>query len=373
MSVAKNKKTKKWYAKLYYKDYSGKRWQKKKEGFATRREALAWERDFKARAEGEERLTFGQAYDRYIEDGKRRYKKSTITARREKRGRFTKLEDLVLVDITPSTIRKYQNDVLLAVDETGEQLKYQRSTIIATNRALSAFFAWCEKFCGLKSNPVKQAGAIDINRALEKPKKKGVFWTVEDFERFIETVQRDDYHLMFSILFWCGLRRGELLGLTVEDVDLSNRTLRIRNNLTVGGMDTTKTVESSRMVSLPRAVADELSVYIGRMFKPEKDQLLFMRSPSQLTAVFRQYQKKIDFKPYINLHYLRHSHASMLINMGFTPDVVGDRLGHADGGMVNKTYGHLYKERRIEVVDKIDLLIEKIEEEKKGKLDKKKN
>ena len=64
-------------------------------------------------------------------------------------------------------------------------------------------------------------------------------WTVEEFNRFLKTVENSpDFHAAYMILFWTGLRVGELLALTIEDIDFENKTLRINKSLQrIGGED----------------------------------------------------------------------------------------------------------------------------------------
>lgn len=357
MAVAKNKKTGKWYAKLYVKDYAGKSWQKKKEGFATKRDALAWEADFKAQHDGRERLTFKQAYERYLVDCEPRFKKMTLRTKRERFKDYVELYDMAVADITPAIIRQWQNKNLLCLNETGDQMKYSKNTVVSINEQLSAFFQWCCKFCGLSENPVSKAGALVINKFIEKPKRDQNIWKVEDFERFIETIKRDDYHLLFGLLFWLGLRRGEVLGLHFADIDLDRGFLHVHRNITPDGVDTPKTASSERKVSIPKNMIEELKKYMSRFYDPAPDQPLFTIGPGRLTNVFTRKQEEVGMTPCITLHCLRHSHASMLINMGFTPDVIADRLGHKNAEMVLKIYGHMYPEKRIEVVSAIDDMI----------------
>lgn len=359
MSVAKNPKTGKWYCKFYYKDYTGKRMQKKKEGFAKKGEAQEWEKDFRARNEGKEQITFKQAYEMYIADGETRYKKMTTQFRKDRFKAYTALYDMPLTEITPTVIRRWQNEYLLQKDESGEQMLFRKNTIWGTNKQLSAFFNWACKFCGLDRNPVRNAGTLVVNKLLEKPKHERKIWKVEDFQRFIYSIERDDYHLIYSILFWCGLRRGEVLGLHYEDVDLEHAVLFVKRNVTPQGIDTPKTPTSTRQVSIPKVVLEELTDYVNKSFIHSSNQPLFDLSPVRITAAFLEFQRKIDMEPLIPLHCLRHSHASMLIDMGFGADVVGDRLGHKDASMVMQVYGHLYAERREEVVNKIDDMMKK--------------
>ena len=357
MAVGKDKTTKKWYSKFRYHDFTGKSIQKRKIGFKTRKEAMKWEEDFIAMHEGQERIIFKHAYEKYINDCETRLKKGTVFIKKIIRKHYTPLDDMALADITPSIIRAFQNKYMLKTDDNGK-LVYTKKTIQCQNNHLSAFFTWACKLCGLAINPVKAAGTITIRDTAKKPEVIKNIWQLADFQRFIESVERPDYHLIYSLLFFCGLRRGEALGLRVKDVDLENGVLHIKQNKTTLGIDTPKTKTSKRTVSLPNNIVIELRQYIGKKYKPSTTELLFTMSPDRVSDYFREKQKKLGMTPRIRLHDLRHSHASMLINLGFSPDVVADRLGHSNASMVLNIYGHMYPSKRIEVVDALNKAVE---------------
>ena len=76
-----DEKTKKWFCKFYYVDYTGTRKQKKKRGFSLKREAMEWERNFLERQQGTPDMTFQALYDIYTEDMSHRLRESTMGAK----------------------------------------------------------------------------------------------------------------------------------------------------------------------------------------------------------------------------------------------------------------------------------------------------
>lgn len=354
MAVAKNAKTGKWYTKFRYKDYAGNVIQKKKEGFETKKDAKAWEQNFIVAHEGREQLTFQQAFKKYLADCEKRQKATTIANKKGCLQYYEILNKMPITEITPQTIRQWQNECLLATDDTGKT-RFQRSTINTINAQLSIFFNWACKFCGLLRNPVTAAGAITIRSITEKPERVKNIWQKEDFERFITTVKRPDYHLFFSLLFWCGLRRGEGMGLRVKDINIIDKSVTICQNRTrLGMIDTPKTKNSARTVSIPDHLVIEIKDYMKQLYKPKDKDLLFDHVGDSISNFFLNQQRKIGMEPIIRVHDLRHSHASLLINLGFSPDVVADRLGHANAAMVLKVYGHMYPQKRIEVTNALN-------------------
>lgn len=355
MAVAKNQKTGKWYAKFRYHDYTGRSIQKKKEGFARKADAQKWEQDFLSLHEGKESLDFKSAYEKYLADGEKRLKSTTAINKKMAFKHYEALYNIPIASIIPSTIRHWQNEYLLAIDPDTGKLKFTAQSISTINRTLSSFFQWCCSFCGLSSNPVRDAGRLSYKDDAEKPASKKAIWQKEDFEKFLSFVVKPDQHLIYGLLFWCGLRRGEVLGLRLKDVDLKTGTIYIRQNRTSAGISTPKTKSSLREITLPGHLIEEMKAYIKMLYKPKTNALLFENmSPIGLSNNFKMYQKKADIKSLIRLHDLRHSHASLLINSGFSPDVVADRLGHKNAQMVLTIYGHMYPQKRVEVTDALN-------------------
>ena len=124
-------------------------------------------------------------------------------------------------------------------------------------------------------------------------------------------------------------------------------------------MDTPKTKNSARTVTIPNHLIKEIKDYMKRIYKPRGKDLLFSGVGDSISNYFLNQQRKIGMKPIIRVHDLRHSHASLLINMGFSPDVVADRLGHSNAAMVLKIYGHMYPQKRVEVTDALNKMYQK--------------
>ena len=361
MAVAKNPKTGKWYAKFRYKDYTGKSIQKKKEGFKRRSDAQKWETNFREMHEGKEEITFAAAYEKYLVDCEKRLKATSVQNKRALYTRYKAFYELPITDITPGMIREWQNEHLLSTDSITGKMNLSRRTIMIINTQLSTFLQWCKRFLGLSRNPVAEAGTITIRSIAEKPTNEKQIWQKNDFDKFIETIKRKDLKLLLSIMFWCGLRRGEACGLRIKDIDLTNGVIKIRQNrLPHNIIDTPKTKTSARDVTLPAHLLKEIKKYIDGIYGATPSTLLFEHLiPGSISNMFWYYQRKCPGVPRIRLHDLRHSHASMLINAGFSPDVVADRLGHKNAQMVLEIYGHMYPQKRVEVVNALDKIYKK--------------
>ena len=353
MSVYKDSNTGAWYCIFRYKDYNGKNIQKKKKGFKTKREAKEYELEFQTKVSGKSDMLFKSLAEMYFEDCKVRHRPAVYL--REK----YIFEHYVLPyfdkhrvkEITAGTIRTWQNEVLIP--------KYRPASIKTFNRFMTGIFNYGIRYCGLTENPVKMAGPIRYPESEEQTPIH--FWTREQFEHFLSFVKKPYLRLAFTMLFWTGIRNGELLGLRVCDVDLEHKEIHIVQNrvwVSAAGcpefIQAPKTRSSRRVVGITDKLAEELKEYIDSMYHPEPTDLLFPNSGCSFTNQFLYYQKKNNITPRIRLHDLRHSHASMLINLGVSPKAVADRLGHANEVMVMKVYGHLYPEKRNEIIDKLN-------------------
>ncbi len=353
MTVSKNLKTGKWYAKFRYHDYTGKSIQKKKEGFERKADAQKWEMDFIAQHEGKENISFADAYKKYLSDCEKRLKVLSVREKQNMYKYYKPLHNIPISEITPAIVREWQNDYLLRIDREPGKMALAKGTIRHINTQLSTFLGWCKRYYNLSRNPVQDAGALQLQHTSISEKATNIkqIWQKYDYEKYLSTLKRADLRLIISIMFWCGLRRGEALGLRIKDIDLKNGIIKVRQNRLPGGhIDTPKTKSSIRDVTIPDQLRDEISIYIKQIYKPEANTLIFEHLlPDTLSNLFTYNLKKCPAVPQIRLHDLRHSHASMLINAGFTPDVVADRLGHKNASMVLQIYGHMYPQKRDEV------------------------
>ena len=156
-----------------------------------------------------------------------------------------------------------------------------------------------------------------------------------------------------------GMRRGELLGLRWQDVDLNSGTLRVVQSLeqTKAGLrfKAPKTKHGRRTITLPPSIVAELRTH----WKAQQEQRLALglgkapetalvfptwdgkpRSPGALTQEWTRAMKDADMK--VTLHALRHTHASSLIAAGVDVLTISRRLGHASPTITLGVYGHLY-------------------------------
>ena len=353
MSVYKDENTGAWFCIFRYKDFSGKTIQKKKKGFRTKREAKDYEVEFQRKVSGKSDMLFESLVELYLADCKVHHRPNVYRIEEIHIGHiilpyFGKLH---VKDITAATVRSWQNDILIP--------NYKYASIKTYNGHLTGIFNYGMRYCGLAENPVMKAGPLRYPEMNDKTPIR--FWTREQFEYFLSFVKKPSLRLAFETLFWTGMRNGELMGLRICDIDLEHKEIHIVQNrvrIAAAGcpevIQAPKTRSSRRMVGITDKLAEEFKAYLDSLYKPEPTDLIFQTKASSLTILFNRYQKLRNITPHIRLHDLRHSHASMLINLGVSPKAVADRLGHANESMVMKIYGHLYPEKRNEIVDKLN-------------------
>lgn len=352
MSVYYNEKRKSWYTSFYYQDWQGNRKRKKKEGFARKRDAQEYERNFKLQQSGSCDMTFGKMTELYLADCKIRQKPTSYAVKESGVNKHVLpyFTDMPINTITVAQVRQWQNELL----ESG---KYSANYLHTINGYLSAIFNHATKYYGLQKNPAKECGKIHGKR----PELQ--FWTLDQFNAFIETYkgQFPEYPI-FLLLFWVGLRSGELMALTLDDFDFEKHTVRI--NKTYHRLDkqdlilAPKTERSNREPIIPTFIEDAVKEYSSMLYDYKPCDRLFDVSKHFLKHRLNKGAQAAGL-PQIRVHDLRHSHASLLIHLGFSPLVIQERLGHENIETTLNIYSHLYPTQQNELAAKLQEVYKK--------------
>lgn len=350
MPVYKDEKNSSWYCKFYYTDWTGERKQKLKRGFKLQREAKEWERSFLEQQQANPDMTFGSLYALYIEDMSKRLKLSTLSNKK-----YT--VDLKILpyfknkpinQIKAADIRKWQNKLMSG--------GYSATYLKSINNQLTAILNYAVKYYGLRENPCHKAGSIGKKNADEMQ-----FWTKDEFTSFEKAIKdKPRSHIAFMVLYWSGMRIGELMALTPSDIDFESFAIRINKSYQrLNGNDiitTPKTPKSNRTVIMPKFVMFELKAYIEQLYDLQPDDRIF-----DFTKFFLHHEMdrgcKISGVKRIRLHDLRHSHASLLIELGASPLLIAERLGHENIETTLSTYSHLYPNKQSEIIEKINKIV----------------
>ena len=347
MKAEKDKKTGKWLIQYRYTDWQGKRRKSTKRGFATKREAEEWLRNFLITQKADFDMKFEDFWKMYYADMETRLREHTMRTKKY----IVELKILPYFgnkrvnDITAADIRQWQNELI--------KMGYSPTYLKTINNQLSAIFNYAIRYYDLKSNPCAKAGSMGKSKAEEMD-----FWTGEEFRKFIDSVMNKRLSYMaFMTLYWTGMRLGELLALNPKDVDLEKRTISITKSYQrLGKKDVItppKTPKSKRVITVPEFLAADIKDYMDSLYDLQEDDRLFPITKYYLEHEMQRGIKESGVKR-IRVHDLRHSHASMLIELGFSPLEIANRLGHEKVETTLNTYAHLYLNKQTKLAERLD-------------------
>lgn len=347
-------KTKTWYCKFYYTDYTGIKKQKKKRGFPLQRDAKKWERTFLEKQQADLNMPFNAFVNLYMEDMEHRFKQSTYINKKKIINLFLlkAFNERPLASITPADVRRWHNDLMNITKSDGSKLS--PSYLKSISVQMSSIFNFAVKYYGLKDNPCQKAGSIGNTK-----NTKIDFWTFDEFAKFIHVVEEPIAYTIFMTLYYTGMRIGELLALSVSDIDFDNSIIHVSKSMQrikkQYVITSPKTKKSTRDILIPDLLVTCLQNYVSTIYKPDKSELIFQISREPIRHKLNCYAKLAGVKK-IRLHDLRHSHASLLIELGFSPLLIAERLGHENIETTLNVYSHLYPNKQEEVARKLQEL-----------------
>ena len=347
MKAEKDKKTGKWLIQYRYTDWQGKRRKSTKRGFATKREAEEWLRNFLITQKADFDMKFENFWKMYYADMETRLREHTMRTKKY----IVELKILPYFgnkrvnDITAADIRQWQNELI--------KIGYSPTYLKTINNQLSAIFNYAVRYYDLKSNPCAKAGSMGKSKAEEMD-----FWTGEEFRKFIDSVMNKRLSYMaFMTLYWTGMRLGELLALNPKDVDLEKRTISITKSYQrLGKKDVItppKTPKSKRVITVPEFLAADIKDYMDSLYDLQENDRLFPITKYYLEHEMQRGIKESGVKR-IRVHDLRHSHVSLLINMGFSALAIGNRVGH-ETEKITYRYAHLFPTVQNEMAEKLEI------------------
>ena len=332
---------------------TGKRKQKTKSGFKTKKEAQAALNEVVYEVNKgiyilDNNCTFKELAEEWLEHNKHKWAQTTfeVTYRMVMNQIVTKFPAIKVQDITPLHGKKLLADL-------SESLA--PSTVNRIMSLTSQILNYAVDTELINKNPFKSIPHI---RERESDKKT---WTFEEINQFLKTAVLDNpfyYRIVFVTVF-TGMRKGEIFGLRKTDIDFKNNIININQSLhetnehglILGGP---KTKTSKRAIAVNEDVIKILKEQIRRNNECklalgsgyEDNGLVFCREdgipyrPSSLNRPFNRLTKKAGV-PQIRFHDLRHTHATLLLETGANPKVIADRLGHADIKTTLNTYSHV--------------------------------
>ena len=245
------------------------------------------------------------------------------------------------------------------------------STVRQLYAVLSSTFNKAIDWKFIKENPCKSITLPKIEN-----RNYAELLSVDEISKLMEAIDNEPemFKVIFSIALYCGLRQGEILGLTIPDIDLDNNYIDVnkqyvshyKNGKVHHAIASTKTNNSIRKVYMPVAVSNALEQYIDNLkvlnIDPDK-QYLFINPKTQEiydhNAVYRRFKKMAKGIELNNLtfHDLRHLQATMMINSGVNIVVVAKRLGDTIE-TVSDTYLHSIEKIEKESVNQLQNFID---------------
>ena len=353
MAVYKEEKTNTWRAVYRYTDWMGEKKQTQKRGFKTKREAQAWEREQLHKASADLDMTFASFFEQYTADMQTRIKENTWATKEHiiRTKIIPYFGKQKMSSITAQQIITWQNELMNYKDENGKSLSPVYLKTI--NNQLSAIFNHAVKYYNLRENPCKKAGSMG-----KKKNREMLFWTKEEYLKFAEVMMDKPLsYYAFEMLYWCGIREGELLALTPADFDFEKNTVSINKSYQrLNGQDlitTPKTEKSNRIIKMPQFLADEMKDYLKMLYDVGENERMFTITKSYLHREMDRGAREAGVKR-IRIHDIRHSHVSHLIDMGFSAIAIADRVGH-ESIDITYNYAHLFPSKQTEMADKLNM------------------
>ncbi len=283
------------------------------------------------------------------------------------------LEGTAKTKVRPSTYRSYQDLVRLHIEPELGKVRLNRLTPAQVQAMLNRKLASglsprrVDYIRSVLRNALNQAlrwGMVSRNVAAlahspRVPKREVEPLTTEQARRLLDTVRGDRLEALYSVALALGMRQGEILGMTWDDVDFENRVLHVRKSLQRGPngfmLVEPKSDRSRRPIGpLPSGLIDTLRTHRTRQaqerlashYWAEQWGLVFttpIGRPLHSADVTHTFQAHLAAAglPRKRFHDLRHTSASFLLALGVMPRVVMEILGHSQISLTLDTYSHV--------------------------------
>jgi len=251
----------------------------------------------------------------------------------------------LLREVSALDIREWQN-VLISQGFSDNYLR-------ALHSYLSRIFDFAVRYYDLETNPCIAAGSIGRHRNVNKYD----VWTLDECQTVVDAIPEIEYKTQVSLLFWSGIRRGELYGLQWQDFAFDTGELNIVRNyqrlLGEAVIQPPKTESGIRSIILPSLMADMLRSYRELCGRVHDTSFIFTWRKRKLDDAIDKACEATGIKK-IRVHDLRHSHASLLINMNQDIASISKRLGHSSISMTLDTYTHVYDRGDAAIANALD-------------------
>lgn len=351
-----------WVFELRYKTLQGetKRYTSKK--FKTKREADEEEKKFLMQHGSLQAydMTIKDLYNSFFDYQLDKVKSNTLRSYRERFKYLTSIENIRINEFTSTQYNMWRR----------EMNSYQISDTTKNNvqKLLKILFNYATKWYGTNFNEVYPK-IVPFRNPNQVVIKEMQFFTYDEFQKFISVEDDILYKVAFELLYYCGLRVGELRGLVWRNIDFNNRELKINSNVVKdyfgnkGYLVTTpKTRSSVRNIPISELLINDL-----QLLKEQQQQVYGFKENWFILGSFEPISSdKIRLRKnrncelagvkQIRIHDFRHSCASLLISKGANITLVAKYLGHTKIDETLNTYSHFFKSDLYDIVSQLDNL-----------------
>ncbi|MFJ7308827.1 tyrosine-type recombinase/integrase [Peribacillus frigoritolerans] len=197
-------------------------------------------------------------------------------------------------------------------------------------------------------------------------------WTKEQAKQFLKVVEGTSDEAVYVVAIFTGMRKGEILGLKWDDIDLERGKVHVRRSVArIKGsgliLKNVKTKKSKRQISISPYVVNVLKKHylkqqdwIERLNEEYNDRgMVFcaengnLKDPNNLLREFNRYVRLAGIRK-VRIHDLRHLHATLLLENGENPKVVQERLGHNDVEVTLGIYSHVTDDLQDEAARRLE-------------------
>lgn len=362
MPVYKDKDRNTWYAVVKYIDIFDKEHYHKKRGFESKNLALDYEASFRLSDKVlKQKITFKQLANDFI-----LYKKTRVKARSLKDFKYIIDKQLIpyfgkmyVSSINIPVIEDFQNQVL--------NKDYSNSYTKVIQSMLNRLLNHAVRRLIIDKNPFDYIEFVKHEN--KKTNSKIKYWTYDQYQNFRSIISNPDDLLFFDLLYYTGMRIGEIQTRTWNDINWESHDIYIHDNWDEKNHILSEDTKNGkhRDVLLNKVLLHELREKYAR----DKDidgfsddcyifgvyDVIYQQYFTRLKDKYIElYNSENEIKlPRIVIHDFRHSHVSLLINNNVDSFTIAERLGHSKE-MVERVYGHMFPSKRKAILDVIDNL-----------------
>lgn len=309
------------------------------------------------------KITVKEAYEEYLKIRESELKRSTFKSQKYTIiGEIRKLEDYLLVNVTSRIVQ----NILLELPCSAEHRKNKKVL-------LNLFFKYCLNVGYISENPIDNVVLPKRKKNLKKVRKKqNKYLTRAEVVQYLNFLEKEEKNqrvrLIVEFMYLTGLRFGEVLALTLEDIDFGNKTLEVKHTLHTSGskaeifLDSPKSLASYRVIGISDRVLEIIEEYLliekeGRfIFTKNGNPFMIFSFNDFLKRSFKRsgIQKEEDFV--LTTHVFRHSHISLLAELEVPIKAIMERVGHTNEKMTLGVYTHVTEQMKFNITEKLDKL-----------------